>query len=135
MKKNQINFKSKLESGKAISKKSKHFKVSFEYIGEGFDGNFNPEDSEDRPLLRCDLIYNKEPDECMHNGSWCTNISTNVKELALNNLMEKMLNEMECLFKKHGKDNLGTISRLMSKYSWCETDELGDILTIQDSSC
>ena len=109
------------------SKKSKNFKISFEHHGEGFDGEFRKDDPGDKPLLRCDIVYNKEPNEPIHNGSFCTNISVNVKEPEMEKLLERMIEEAEELFIECGSDNLGTISRRLAVYSYCSDNESGVI--------
>lgn len=113
---------------KSYSRKSKNFKITFEHHGEGFDGDYRRDDPEDKPLLRCDIIYNKEPDEPIHNGSFCTNISINVKESEMQKLLNKMLDEAESLLIECGADNLGTISRRLASYSWYSDNELGIIV-------
>lgn len=112
---------------KTYSKKSKNFKIQFEHHGEGFDGEYRMDDPEDKPLLRCDVIYNKEPNEPIHNGSFCTNISINVNESEMEKLLNRMIDEAEELFNEYGKDNLGTLSRRLAKYSYCSDNELGII--------
>lgn len=47
--------------------------VIWEYIGEGRDGDYNPEDPDDYPHLRANLQYNGET---LDSGSYCTFAST-----------------------------------------------------------
>jgi len=54
-------------------------KVVLEYIGEGYQGDYDPEDSEDEPLLRYSL-YQKDDDgdwDDVDCGSYCTYLSVN----------------------------------------------------------
>lgn len=60
-------------------------RVSFEHIGEGYSGEYNPNDPEDRRLLR---FYIEERDEDgdwndVDNGSFCTTLTTDtsIKDL------------------------------------------------------
>jgi hypothetical protein len=54
-------------------------KVVLEYIGEGYQGDYDPKDSEDEPLLRYSL-YQKDDDgdwDDVDCGSYCTYLSVN----------------------------------------------------------
>lgn len=54
-------------------------KVVLEYIGEGYQGDYDPEDAEDEPLLRYSL-YQKDDDGVWDDvdcGSYCTYLSIN----------------------------------------------------------
>lgn len=97
--------------------KSKNFRIVFEHIGEGYDGEYNPQNKDDKPLLRLDLFYPKESnDEPIRNGSFCTCIpegTSNIKTLA-----KTILNHAEELLLQHTEDNIGTISRIIGLYSW-----------------
>lgn len=52
-------------------------KVSIEYIGEGYHGDYDPEDPDDKQLLRFSVYkWNAEPHICewesVQDGSYCT---------------------------------------------------------------
>lgn len=48
-------------------------RVEFCYIGEGLDGDYNPKDRNDVPLLRFDIYELVDGEwEAMDNGSYCT---------------------------------------------------------------
>ena len=59
------------------------YRVTWEWIGEGNDGDYNPDDPEDQPLLRfsCDKYTDRDEDgnlidswEGMENASYCTQL-------------------------------------------------------------
>lgn len=56
-------------------------KVVLEYIGEGYQGDYDPEDSEDEPLLRYSLYRKNDDDDddwdAVDDGSYCTYLSVN----------------------------------------------------------
>lgn len=45
------------------------YTVTWEYIGEGYQGDYNPDDPEDEPLLRASLTHRKVEDE---GETYCT---------------------------------------------------------------
>ncbi|MHA2403848.1 MAG: hypothetical protein ACXADH_12710 [Candidatus Kariarchaeaceae archaeon] len=53
-------------------------KVTWEYLGEGWCGDYDPDDPEDNPLLRfsCDELIDGDWEQ-MDNGSYCTRMPTN----------------------------------------------------------
>jgi hypothetical protein len=53
-------------------------RVTWEYIGEGNEGDYNPDDPEDTPLLRfsCDKMVDGAW-EGMENASYCTQMPIN----------------------------------------------------------
>lgn len=89
---------------------SKNFKIIFEHIGEGYDGDYNPEDPIDRPLLRCDIYKKDNIDETIRDGSFCTNIPENT-DVSL--LIKTMLDHLEELL-----SDGSSLSKSMSMYSW-----------------
>lgn len=54
-------------------------KVVLEYIGEGYQGDYDPEDSEDEPLLRYSLYRKNDDDDwdAVDDGTYCTYLSVN----------------------------------------------------------
>lgn len=96
-------------------KSSKNFTVVFEHIGEGYDGEYNDKDPNDKMLLRCDLFKNDYMDEVMRDGSFCTNIEDGTD---VSVLMDTMLNHMEELYKQYKDESIGTVIKVMGRYSW-----------------
>lgn len=113
-----LNFESRIEN------KSDNFTVVFEHAGEGYDGDYDPHDSKDSPLYRCDIFHNKDLFEPIRNGSFCTNVTLHAEEAKVNLLIVKMLKEAEELLSQFGPDNLGTISGRLAKYSWTTDKDL-----------
>jgi hypothetical protein len=59
-------------------------KVSLCHIGEGYDGNYNPEDPEDTPLMRFDIYERVNGEwEAMDDASYCTAIPATVSKAKL----------------------------------------------------
>ena len=58
-----------------ISFEKKGYRVTWEWIGEGWSGDYNPDDPEDTPLLRfsCDKLVNGDW-EGMDDASYCTQL-------------------------------------------------------------
>jgi len=69
-------------------------KVDLEYIGEGTSGDYNPDDPQDKPLLRFTL-YKKELGDVeweeVENGSYCTRISITTVRNDLVEIAENIL--------------------------------------------
>ena len=103
------------DNGGIQSQSSEHFTIVFEHIGEGYDGEYNPDDPEDSPLLRCDIFRNDYLDESIRNGSFCTHIKD---ETDVSVLLDTMLSHAEELYREHRDENIGTISRILALYSW-----------------
>lgn len=74
------------------SKKIKKLSVILCDIGEGYEGDYNPEDPEDKPLLRFDVYKDGEQ---MDNGSYCTLLSVNDDRKLLKEAAEIILKEAE----------------------------------------
>lgn len=67
------------------------FALTLEYIGEGNDGDYDPEDDDDKPLWRFSVDQRLKPDEdngftritednqweALDNGSYCTQVPAN----------------------------------------------------------
>lgn len=107
--------------------KTKNFKIFLSYTGEGYDGDYNHLDPEDRPLLRCSILQNINPGEPIHNGSFCTLIPINTSKVEIEKFLNRMADDLEDLYKTHGDEGLGLISRKMAIFSYASTDKNGII--------
>ena len=59
-------------------------KLLWTYDGEGYNGDYDPSDPEDTPLLRFTVMAIREAAwECVEDGSYCTRISVDTEEEAL----------------------------------------------------
>lgn len=96
-------------TGKNIEKDSRHFegsapeialidgkyKVEWVNLGEGRDGEFNPEDPDDVALLRFDISFDGE---LMQDGSYCTLLPVETSEIILRKGLERIMDTIndEC---------------------------------------
>ena len=60
----------------------KGVRVDIEYIGEGYSGDYNPDDPEDEPLLRFSVYQSGANHwDQVNDGSYCTCLSAKIDEL------------------------------------------------------
>jgi hypothetical protein len=93
-------------------------RVTWEYIGEGDSGDYNPDDPEDTPLLRfsCSRRVNDEWQE-LDDASYCTRLTP---DEYLDNLLLAARNILETVF---GTD---IYKRQLEELSWlCHEDYAG----------
>ncbi|UTC28492.1 hypothetical protein GURKE_04900 [Brevundimonas phage vB_BpoS-Gurke] len=90
--------------------------VILEYIGEGFQGDYDPTDPGDEPLMRVS-IERRGPDgwAYVEDSSYCTQISARASEAGKRLAMTYILNSLPS----------GSVKRYMERMSWIE-------LTVQD---
>lgn len=71
-------------------------KVVLEYIGEGFQGDYDPENPLDEPLVRFTIYQN---DEQVEDASYCTALSIHTERTLLkdaaNTIMKEVYPELE----------------------------------------
>lgn len=69
-------------------------RVDLEYIGEGYNGDYDPNDPEDEPLLRFTLIDVSDGDwNPVDDASYCTTISAYTTPIELReNVAKRILN-------------------------------------------
>ena len=78
-------------------------RVTWEHIGEGFSGEYDPEDPEDYPHLRfsCDQLCtgtNENPDtwwESISDGSYCTRLPITTPRHLLERASQRILDALE----------------------------------------
>jgi len=73
-------------------------RVVLTWLGEGIDGDYNPEDAEDVPLLRFDVYTWSEEDSawsCPEDSSYCTQLSAFAGEEICRKAIEHILCEVE----------------------------------------
>jgi hypothetical protein len=72
-------------------------RVTLEYIGEGYNGDYNPEDSEDEPLIRF-TVDKREPGadywEAVDDASYCTQLSIFLPRQQLESIARSILAEV-----------------------------------------
>lgn len=87
------------------------YKVEWVNLGEGKDGDYNPDDPEDVALLRFDISYNGE---LVQDGSYCTLLPADTPEKILRKGLERIMDTIndECR-------NDGSCSRrVFEELSW-----------------
>lgn len=91
-------------------------RVDFEHIGEGLDGDHNPHDPNDLPLIRFTTyrqtdhgVWEEVPD-----GSYCTLLPTNTPTEALARAAEPILDALEQPSPK----------RRLEELSWLQPEDL-----------
>lgn len=70
-----------------------HRKVTFSHIGEGWNGDYNPNDPDDTPLLRFDIyeMVNGEWEQ-MDDASYCTGLSVDADPETIREALEVVMN-------------------------------------------
>lgn len=94
-------------------------RVAFEWIGEGWSGDYNPDDPEDEPLLRF-TVYRRDGDELVDvdSGSYCTAVSALTNRDVVIRLALAILDRVE----DHARAGQ-SIRRITEELSWLdETD-------------
>lgn len=91
--------------------------VVLEYIGEGYSGDYSPDDPEDVPLLRFSCSrYNVASDEWeeLPNSSYCTHLSVDEDR---DNLLKAARNILDCI---QGTD---IYNRKLQEMSWLDHND------------
>jgi len=79
--------------------KGERCKVELEHIGEGYNGDYDPKDADDAPLIRF-TVYDGE--EAMDRGSYCTNVTANAPEPALTKFADGMATVLQYIIETEG---------------------------------
>lgn len=95
-------------------KTRENISVELEDIGEGWDGEYNPDDPKDTPLLRF-TIY-KEGEQ-VEDGSFCTQILATTSKKRIAELEQFILNEIFDEVK-----NERSIKRIAERLSWLSAE-------------
>ena len=106
---------------------SENFLVIISHIGEGYEGDYNEEDPEDKPLLRYDIYHKSNEDEVIPDGSSCTNISINSLSSDVEHFFkEVVLVEAEELLKEieDTSYSLSSIGKKLFKYSHISDEQV-----------
>ena len=70
-------------------------KVSFEDIGEGINGDYNPDDPDDVALLRFDVYgWNGFDWDAIDDASYCTNVPVGTSPEKINELLALIMDEV-----------------------------------------
>lgn len=93
--------------------------LTLEYIGEGNDGDYNPEDADDTPLYRFSTERRAETGEWedVNDGSYCTQIPANCAPSDAQAAARYLLNCIEVN---------GTSKRFLEQLSWTSLQTVRD---------
>jgi hypothetical protein len=89
------------------------YRVTLEHIGEGLDGDYDPEDADDVRLLR----FSVDRIEPVENGSYCTQLPITISREQKRKAGEIILRELQ---------GGGSVKRTCERLSWLETTDLVD---------
>jgi hypothetical protein len=90
---------------------NKKFSLTLDFIGEGTDGDYDPENPDDVPLLRYDVCEKVDGEwEPLRNGSACCQLSAKEKRADLKKAAKKMLE----IVSKTDPQNLNFVVQLLS---------------------
>ena len=92
--------------------------------GEGVCGDYDPEDDDDVPLLRFDVIYGKDPEQ-VENGSYCTQLEATDDRRLLVKAAQTILKEAEnsLSVKEDGTLERNGFKRTMEWLSWIQVKD------------
>lgn len=91
-------------------------RLIWEYIGEGYSGDYDPEDPADAPLLRFSLSFRESPEapwEELPDASYCTGLGTGTPEPVLRGFAKNIIG---CLPTQDGRPS--GYRRLLQEWSW-----------------
>lgn len=104
------------------SKKVKGLSVSLNWdCGEGFNGDYDEDDVDDRPLLRFDVSYEPKKGHYyeLQDASFCTQLGVYDDRKLLTKAAEAILKEAENSFKYDKKNDSASVGkRAMEHMSW-----------------
>jgi len=105
----------KHESGKEVL-------VEWSNLGEGIEGDYNPDDPDDVALLRFDIsVKNKDDEEweAVDDSSYCTQVPVETEEKILKAGLEMIMDEVfEAVVEGH------SIKRACEQMSWISPDSI-----------
>lgn len=113
------------DSNKTLMLKKDDVMVSFVNLGEGYNGDYNPDDPNDEELLRFD-VYVKEGQYWIpvDDASYCTQIPVNTKEELLREALEILMkNFYDALHNSHDT----SVKKLGEQMSWISIDNDSEI--------
>lgn len=98
-----------------VVRENEAFRVEVDWIGEGWSGDYNPNDPEDAPLLRF-YTFEKVLGELVeiHDGSYCTRFPATADR----SLIEKMADNILSRITNLGFDEC--IKTICQRLSWIE---------------
>lgn len=93
-------------------------RVELSWIGEGCEGDFDPGDPEDQPLLRFDVSKFEDGSwEAVDDSSYCTQIPATTEPGQVMKIAERILDEVEDAVRSGN-----SIKRQCERLSWIGSD-------------
>jgi len=103
------------DSVAAVSKDKKR-RVVIEWIGEGWNGDYDEEDIHDEPLLRFDVQDKINGEwETLDNGSYCTAVNARLPKRFWKKMAEYIVRQVQ---------GESYIKRICEDLSWINSDEI-----------
>ena len=98
-------------------------RVDIDYIGEGWSGDYDPEDPEDEPLVRFSC-FKQEKGEWVEldDASYCTRVSKFEKQSVFEKLASAVMRELD-----RAASGGSNPKRAMEQMSWVTAEELKNI--------
>lgn len=115
-------FKAKFDKS-CYSAETKHWKVELVDLGEGWSGDYNPDDPKDTPLLRFDYskrANSKSPWVEAEDSSYCTQLNANVVD-KYKRLRKRILMHLLAQVNDFSPDR--SIKKLGEQLSWISEDD------------
>lgn len=101
--------------------KSRRVRVTLEYIGEGYSGDYDPDDPEDCPLIRFSVDQRELGTkywESVDDASYCTCLPIDLPRNQLKSVARAILAEVA-----HPIHSGYSIKKLCERLSWIEAEE------------
>ncbi len=95
------------------------YRVTLEYIGEGWNGDFDEEDADDQRLLRFSCFETVEGESIeIDDASYCTRLPVGTSDSILQRALQTLMREL-----KNARDGGDSIRGTMKRLSWlCPED-------------
>lgn len=110
-----------LKIGEAKELVKDNVKVVFENIGEGYHGDYDETDLEDKNLLRFSVYVNDETGWIpVDDASYCTLVSADISEEKMTDLLNVLMNEF---YNVLHKNIYASVKKLGERMSWISEEE------------
>lgn len=98
------------------------WRLEWEHHGEGYSGDYDEDDPDDKPLLRADLYYKGE---MLTDGSYCTMTPDDTSEDVLKRFSDDLFDKLENhrleddeRFQRRLDDGYRFNDRIMQEWTW-----------------
>ena len=93
-------------------------RVDLEHIGEGWSGDYDPDDPKDQPLLRFDVYLNDEP---LDDASYCTQLPDTLDDTTRGKALRYLMDQV-----KDPAESGHSIKKLCERLSWIDVSWIGE---------